>query len=151
MPRQWAPIWASEMVLLMWSFSFGIKRVGELTSYGQSRWSTPAVIRTRWVSDFWGLMLQTQLAYVIFQSLGTYNLWMKNMVPVPAMRSLSGRYLPTPLGRSPLHLLALEKDQTLVAEPLIILSREGCFPAASWWGVARAAMWWKYRSMLTFW
>ena len=62
MPRYWAPRCASEMVLLMCSFALVIETAGELTSYGQSRRSPPAVMRTRCVSAFWFLMAQTQLA-----------------------------------------------------------------------------------------
>ena len=140
MPRYQSPRCSSEMVLLMQSFAFGIKTSGEMTPYGKSGKYPPAVIWNQQISDFWGQMLQTQLAYVILRPYGTCDLWMKNMVPVPEMNFLLGRDFPTPLGRSLPHSLALERDQILSAGTLRSLSRESCFHDASWGGVARAAM-----------
>ena len=65
---------------------------------------------------------------------------MKKMVPVPAMRSFLEQDFPTLLGRSLPHLLVLMWDQISADDPLRSLSREVCFPAASWGGVVRAEM-----------
>ena len=53
----------------------------------------------------------------IFLAFGDLRLWMKNMVLVPEMRSFLGWCFPTPLGRSLLHSLALERDQISASGP----------------------------------
>ena len=52
MPKKPAPLCASDTVLFMRSLTFVMDTAGELTSYGQSRRSPPAVMRTLWVSVF---------------------------------------------------------------------------------------------------
>ena len=62
MPRYHAPLCASDMVLFMCSLAFFIDTSGELMSYGQSRRSLPAVMRTLCVSVCFGWMVQTWFA-----------------------------------------------------------------------------------------
>ena len=62
MPKYRAPLCASDMVLFMCSLAFVMDTSGELTSYGKSRQSPLAVMRTLWVLVFCGRMVQTWFA-----------------------------------------------------------------------------------------
>ena len=69
--RNFAPLWLSEMVLLMRSFVLISVDAGEVASSGYSSLSPPTVRRTRYFSVLRGRWSQTKLSFVTLRFVGT--------------------------------------------------------------------------------
>ncbi len=106
-----APLWASEMVLLLWIFALSIDTAGELGSWGYLSQSPPAVIRTWRISSFCGQMSHTMFAYDTLQSAGMVCFLTKKSVPEPSMHSFWGLFRQTPCSRRRPHSFSRLRSQ----------------------------------------
>ena len=85
---------------------------------------------TRCVSDFCGQMLQMKFAYVIFLSFGILYFVVKNISPVPSIRSTFGLVFLMTVQNLP-NSLARERVQVGPLGPATILLVFPCFPDPS--------------------